>query len=250
MTGSSTLTQTGMVDFVPGQAVIDVAQRKREADMVTLLKRIRKFSMSQDIKARAAARIFNRISFAIAKDITIEDRPLKHVTPAMEDSFKKHVDSLLEIGAIRPSKSRHITMAMIVNSGTTIDHWRDVNGQMKVFLLKMHGRRSDLENSVRHLAGMDHIQPKLNDVVLFLKPMANKRTTNSIIGRLILAATSYFIWLERNNRISKKAKKNPEEIKDIIMVMVRLKLLTFKNTSKVNQLLSNWKMPTLFRLYG
>ncbi|GKA29579.1 Orf y [Tanacetum coccineum] len=57
----------------------------------------------------------------INPDITIEDRPLKHVTPAMEDSFKKHVDSLLKIGAIRPSKSRHRTMAMIVNSGTTID---------------------------------------------------------------------------------------------------------------------------------
>ncbi|GJW04065.1 protein LAZ1 [Tanacetum coccineum] len=107
-------------------------------------------------------------------------------------------------------------------------------------------------NSVRHLAGMDHIQPKINDVVLSLKRMANKRTTNSIIGRLILAATSYFIWLERNNRIFKNAKKNPKEIKDIIMVTVRLKLLTFKfkNTSKVNQLLSNWKMPTSFRLYG
>nr|GEZ59979.1 RNA-directed DNA polymerase [Tanacetum cinerariifolium] len=48
-------------------------------------------------------------------------RPLKHVTPAMEDSFKKHVDSFLKIGAIRPSKCRHRTMAMIVNSGTTID---------------------------------------------------------------------------------------------------------------------------------
>ncbi|GJR25075.1 hypothetical protein Tco_0973602, partial [Tanacetum coccineum] len=29
LTGSSPLTQTGMVDFVPGRAVIDVAQRKR-----------------------------------------------------------------------------------------------------------------------------------------------------------------------------------------------------------------------------
>nr|GFA17492.1 TPA: orf y [Tanacetum cinerariifolium] len=57
----------------------------------------------------------------INPDITIEDKPLKHVTLAMEDSFKKHVDSLLKIGAIRPSKSRHRTMAMIVNSGTTID---------------------------------------------------------------------------------------------------------------------------------
>ncbi|GJY24067.1 nucleotide-binding alpha-beta plait domain-containing protein [Tanacetum coccineum] len=93
LTGSSPLTQTGMVDFVPGRAVIDVAQRKRgkymakcaaigygffpfsfsslgelEAYAVTLLKRIRKFSMAQDIRARAAVHIFNRISFAIAKD--------------------------------------------------------------------------------------------------------------------------------------------------------------------------------------
>nr|GEY46489.1 hypothetical protein [Tanacetum cinerariifolium] len=85
-TGSSPLTQTGMVDFVPGRVVIDVAQRKRgkymakcaaigyeflpfsfsslgelEADVVALLKRIRKFSMAQDIGARAAVHIFNRI---------------------------------------------------------------------------------------------------------------------------------------------------------------------------------------------
>ncbi|GKC14602.1 hypothetical protein Tco_1011384 [Tanacetum coccineum] len=83
-----------IVDFIPGQAVIDVAQRKRgkymakcaaigygflpfsfsslgelEADAITLLKRIRKFSMAQDIGARAAVHIFNRISFAIAKGV-------------------------------------------------------------------------------------------------------------------------------------------------------------------------------------
>ncbi|GJX08356.1 hypothetical protein Tco_0196288 [Tanacetum coccineum] len=77
LTGSSPLTQTGMVDFVPGRVMIDAAQRKRskymakcaaigygfllfsfsslgelEADAVTLLKRIRKFSMTQDIGAR------------------------------------------------------------------------------------------------------------------------------------------------------------------------------------------------------
>ncbi|GJZ27148.1 hypothetical protein Tco_0571401 [Tanacetum coccineum] len=43
--------------------------RELEADAVTLLKRIRKFSMAQDIGVRAAVHIFNRISFAIAKGI-------------------------------------------------------------------------------------------------------------------------------------------------------------------------------------
>ncbi|GJV52169.1 hypothetical protein Tco_1447910 [Tanacetum coccineum] len=94
LTGSSPLTQTGMVAFMPGQAVIDATQRKRgkymdrcaamgygflpfsfssfgelQADAVSLLKRIRKFSMTQDIGARAAVHIFNRISFFIAKEV-------------------------------------------------------------------------------------------------------------------------------------------------------------------------------------
>ncbi|GKF23951.1 hypothetical protein Tco_0076273, partial [Tanacetum coccineum] len=83
-----------MADFVLGRAVIDAAQRKRgkymakcaaigygflpfsfsslgelEADAVTLLKRIRKFSLAQDIEARAGVHIFNRTSFAIAKGV-------------------------------------------------------------------------------------------------------------------------------------------------------------------------------------
>ncbi|GJT56439.1 putative reverse transcriptase domain-containing protein [Tanacetum coccineum] len=83
-----------MANFMPGRVVFDAAQRKRgkymtkyadigygflpfsfsslgelEADAVTLLKRIRKFSIAQDIGARAAIHIFNRISFAIAKGV-------------------------------------------------------------------------------------------------------------------------------------------------------------------------------------
>ncbi|GJV27148.1 hypothetical protein Tco_1383596 [Tanacetum coccineum] len=94
LTGSSPLTQTGMVDFVVGCAVTDATHRKRvkcktkcsdigygflpcsfsslrelEMDAVALLKRIWKFSVTQDIGARAAAHIFNRISFAIAKRV-------------------------------------------------------------------------------------------------------------------------------------------------------------------------------------
>ncbi|GKD68913.1 hypothetical protein Tco_1323003, partial [Tanacetum coccineum] len=83
-----------MADFVLGRAVIDAAQRKRvkymtkcanirygfipfsfssfgelEKDAVTLLKRVQKFSMAQDIGARAAVHIFNRICFSIANGV-------------------------------------------------------------------------------------------------------------------------------------------------------------------------------------
>ncbi|GJR43766.1 DNA helicase [Tanacetum coccineum] len=85
---------TGMVDFVPGRAVIDAAHRKRvkyeakcanigygflpfsffslgelEKDAVTLLRQIRKLSVTQDIGACTAIHIFNRIIFAIAKGV-------------------------------------------------------------------------------------------------------------------------------------------------------------------------------------
>ncbi|GJR72391.1 hypothetical protein Tco_0084756 [Tanacetum coccineum] len=94
LTGSSPLTQTRMTNFAPGRAVTDAAHRKRgkymakcaaigygflpfsfsslgelETDAVTLLKRVRNFSMAQDIGARAAGHIFNRIGFSIAKGV-------------------------------------------------------------------------------------------------------------------------------------------------------------------------------------
>ena len=94
LTGSSPLTQSALADFVPGRVVTDAAQRKcakyqglctargygflpfsfsslgeLDTDAVTLLQRIRKFSMTQDAGARAAAFIFTRISFAIAKGV-------------------------------------------------------------------------------------------------------------------------------------------------------------------------------------
>nr|GEY90784.1 hypothetical protein [Tanacetum cinerariifolium] len=50
LTVSSPLTQTGTVDFIPGRAVIDAAQRELETNAVILLKRIQKFSTTQDIE--------------------------------------------------------------------------------------------------------------------------------------------------------------------------------------------------------
>ncbi|GKE39269.1 hypothetical protein Tco_1462674, partial [Tanacetum coccineum] len=54
-----------------------------EADAVTLLKRIRKFSMAQDIGACVAVHIFNKISFAIAKGVMRET--LAESSPPLSD---------------------------------------------------------------------------------------------------------------------------------------------------------------------
>ncbi|GJY25397.1 putative RNA-directed DNA polymerase, eukaryota, reverse transcriptase zinc-binding domain protein [Tanacetum coccineum] len=106
--------------------------------------------------------------------------------------------------------------------------------------------------SIRHLAGMDVVPARLEDVVSFLQPIAHQRTVISIIGRLLLAATAYYIWDERNKRVFKQVKRSWADIRDIIITTVRLKLFTlkFKNKERVIKLLAEWKMPKNFRLYG
>ncbi|GJX96215.1 hypothetical protein Tco_0352013 [Tanacetum coccineum] len=102
------------------------------------------------------------------------------------------------------------------------------------------------------MADMDLLPPTLHQIVTHLAPMAKHRTARSVIGRLLLAASAYFIWIERNNRLFKNSRKTSEEIRDCIMVTVRLKLLTFrfKNKAMVSSLLAKWNMPSNFRIYG
>ncbi|GJU23041.1 MAK10-like protein [Tanacetum coccineum] len=86
------------------------------------------------------------------------------------------------------------------------------------------------------LADIDLVHPNIHDIILYLQPLGNKRTARSIFAKLIVAATTYFLWNERNNRTFKKI-RSPEEVRDIIMVTVRLKLLTirFKNFDSVRR---------------
>ncbi|GKA69375.1 hypothetical protein Tco_0775439 [Tanacetum coccineum] len=98
---------------------------------------------------------------------------------------------------------------------------------------------------------MKLIAPILHDILLHLQPMAIGSMQKWVYGRLLVAAASYYVWVERNNRIFKNTRRTPEELCDAIMVTVRLKLFTFrfKNTVMVNDLLGRWKMPKNFRLY-
>ncbi|GJS05630.1 hypothetical protein Tco_0322138 [Tanacetum coccineum] len=67
-----------------------------ETDAVTLLKRIRKFSMTQDIGARAAVHIFNRIGFAIAKGV--ETQIDKNGDDMLLDENEKEIPLSQEVG--------------------------------------------------------------------------------------------------------------------------------------------------------
>ncbi|GKA39124.1 reverse transcriptase zinc-binding domain-containing protein [Tanacetum coccineum] len=105
---------------------------------------------------------------------------------------------------------------------------------------------------VRSLADLENVPPLMHLILIRLISIAHQRSARSIIGRLVVAATTYFLWSERNNRLFKNSKRSQEEVWDLIMTTVRLKLLSFhfKNPYKVSELLDKWNMPSGFRIYG
>ncbi|GJX90326.1 zinc knuckle CX2CX4HX4C containing protein [Tanacetum coccineum] len=83
-------------------------------------------------------------------------------------------------------------------------------------------------SQVRVLCSMDSIPPRIMDVLVFIIPISKGRTVVSILSRIVVADTSYYLWQERNGRLFKKKTSSPYQIVQIILSMVRLKLVTFK----------------------
>nr|GEY15403.1 putative RNA-directed DNA polymerase, eukaryota, reverse transcriptase zinc-binding domain protein [Tanacetum cinerariifolium] len=75
-------------------------------------------------------------------------------------------------------------------------------------------------------------------------PFANRRTTRSVISKLVVAATAYFIWQERNYRLFKKVKRSENQLVECIISSVRFKLMTcrFKKLRDGQAILRQWKL--------
>ena len=106
----------------------------------------------------------------INPDLTIEDKPLKHVTPVMQEQFTRHIKTLLDIGVIRPSTSRHRTMAFIVNSGTSIDPktGKEVKGKERM-VLNYRTLNDNTHKDQYSLPGINTILKKISNSKIFSK---------------------------------------------------------------------------------
>ncbi|GJU91502.1 hypothetical protein Tco_1303925 [Tanacetum coccineum] len=96
---------------------------------------------------------------------------------------------------------------LVLNDTEDCIRWRDGNGN----------------SHPRHLAGMERVAPILEDIIAWLLPIGAKRSFNSVVGKLLFAAATYFIWSERNNHLFKNQRRTSEDIRDLVMVTVRLK---------------------------
>ncbi|XP_022015033.1 uncharacterized protein LOC110914554 [Helianthus annuus] len=98
--------------------------------------------------------------------------------------------------------------------------------------------------SVRKKVGMDSVNPKWPDIIEWLMPRARSKSVTNYAARLLVAASAYIIWQERNARIFMNQLRPPEVISEIILNTVRYKLMGAKlrNTTNVQRVLAEWKI--------
>ncbi|GKB48885.1 hypothetical protein Tco_0899638, partial [Tanacetum coccineum] len=98
-----------------------------------------------------------------------------------------------------------------------------------------------------HLKGLDGL-PNASDsidaIINDIKPFAARRTSRSIIAKLVVAATTYFVWQERNGRLLKNSKRMVSQVIECIMNSVRLKLMScrLKKTSSALVMAKDWNI--------
>ncbi|GKB74635.1 hypothetical protein Tco_0936047 [Tanacetum coccineum] len=85
----------------------------------------------------------------------------------------------------------------------------------------------------------------LSDIMGWILPTARKNNVICIVGRLIIVASSYYIWQERNNRLYVNGSRSVEQLASVILDLVRLKLGTikFKRNARVAKLKTTWNLP-------
>nr|ATZ69445.1 ORF3 polyprotein [Cacao swollen shoot Togo A virus] len=148
-------------------AVAQTQQTKLSTELQQLLAQLKEqgFIGDNPMKHWAANKILCKLDIK-NPDLVIEDKPIKHLTPAMEKQFSRHVQALLDIGVIRPSKSKHRTTAFIVESGTTID---------PVTKKTVHGKERMVFNYKRLNDNTEKDQYSLPGIQTILKRVGNKK---------------------------------------------------------------------------
>ncbi|GJZ43371.1 hypothetical protein Tco_0590626 [Tanacetum coccineum] len=79
---------------------------------------------------------------------------------------------------------------------------------------------------MKAFAGLNNSSPIFSHIMSIITPYANRKTTRCVIAKLVLAASVYFIWQERNGRLFKNNKRTVKQVIDSIFSSVRLKLLS------------------------
>uniref|UniRef100_A0A251VET6 Putative reverse transcriptase zinc-binding domain-containing protein n=1 Tax=Helianthus annuus TaxID=4232 RepID=A0A251VET6_HELAN len=97
---------------------------------------------------------------------------------------------------------------------------------------------------IRDKGGMNSVSPIWSEVVHWLNARSLQKRANIYVAKLLVAATAYNIWQERNARLFKNQLRPPETVSDVILKTVRYKLMgaKLKDTVRVRKILEEWEI--------
>ncbi|GJX05019.1 hypothetical protein Tco_0190935, partial [Tanacetum coccineum] len=102
-------------------------------------------------------------------------------------------------------------------------------------------RQWDVWDHLKVYVRLPNVAASLDSFTNQLILMSRKISARSVIVKLVFAASSYFIWKDRNYRLFKNQKRSKDHLIKVIKSTVRLKLLTckFKKTNSVEAFLAS-----------
>nr|GEU89462.1 hypothetical protein [Tanacetum cinerariifolium] len=94
-------------------------------------------------------------------------------------------------------------------------------------------------------AGMNSVGLVFTQIVSAIMSFSKRKSSRSVITKLVLAACAYFVWQERNERLFKNSTRSVKQVIDCIMSSVRFKLLTcrFRRTKDGELFAALWSLP-------
>ncbi|GJV62916.1 hypothetical protein Tco_1473744 [Tanacetum coccineum] len=109
--------------------------------------------------------------------------------------------------------------------------WRSKEGNEGKFTVKQTYedlRSNDKEGIAKQKIGVIYLELEWNDLVHMITGLYIGNSIESIIRRLGLAASVYLVWQERNYRIFRGEKKNPNKLAELFYETIRLRLMSLK----------------------
>ncbi|XP_022042086.1 uncharacterized protein LOC110944747 [Helianthus annuus] len=101
---------------------------------------------------------------------------------------------------------------------------------------------SEVWRKVKSLVDMDDVTDSWDSIIQWMDLNAHSRTAESIICRIVVAASTYFVWQERNSRLFNQNRRSASVLAKVIIDTVRLKIMGFRfgRCPKQQKILDRW----------
>ncbi|MFS8023914.1 hypothetical protein Hanom_Chr16g01457071 [Helianthus anomalus] len=105
---------------------------------------------------------------------------------------------------------------------------------------------SQVWNNIKTKVDMDNVSESWNSFSDWMNQHSNSRKMEHVVCKLVLAASVYFIWQERNNRLFSRLECSATQVSEKIKNSVRLRLMGFKfqGHGDHNKVLKKWQIPS------